>query len=376
MEGSSVKTSRGFCLLLLLFLLLTVVTRASAQHADPDTSDPFPEVSFEGVFYLTYQMGENGGEDFSRFAVTRSYLTARVELLPNLSGRITMDSHQDDEGDMKVRLKYAYAKYDFGDWGDLTGVGLEGGIVHMVWLDFEEHVDLYRMRDQMFMERSGMFNSADIGLTLSGGIGEDLPEEYKDEVNDHYAARYGSFAVGVYNGGGYHGSEQNENKAVQGRLTVRPLPDVIPGFQLSGLVVLGEGNQEGEPDATPNWQAYNAMASYQFPNGTFTAQYSWGEGNQKGSWTEPGDTSEATNYEGYSLFGEYKMGPHWRLIGGFDDLDRTPGSSDLSFTRVHGGIGYDFGGQNILLFDLDRRNWADSELETDTRFQVVMQIKF
>jgi hypothetical protein len=374
MEGSFVKTSRGFNLF--LFLLLTMVTRASAQNVDPDASDPFPEVSFEGVFYLTYQMGENGGEDFSNFAVTRSYFTARVKLLPKLSGRITMDGHQDAEGDMKVRLKYAYAKYDFGDWGNLTGVGLEGGIVHMVWLDFEEHIDLYRMRDKMFMERSGMFNSADIGLTLSGGIGEDLPDEYQEEVNDHYAARYGSFAVGVYNGGGYHGSEQNEDKAVQGRLTVRPLPDVIPGFQLSGLAILGEGNQEGEPDATPNWQAYNAMASYQFPNGTFTAQYSWGEGNQKGSWVEPIDPAEATNYEGYSLFGEYHIGPKWRLLGGFDDLDRTPGSSDLSFTRVHGGIGYDFGGQNILLFDLDRRNWADSELETDTRFQVVMQVKF
>jgi predicted porin len=246
----------------------------------------------------------------------------------------------------------------------------------MVWLDFEEHVDLYRMRDKMFMERSGMFNSADFGLTLTGGFGEDLPDEYKEEVNDHYTARNGSFAVGVYNGTGYHGNEQNEDKTVQGRITVRPLPEVIPGFQLSGLAIIGEGNQEGEPDEIPNWKAYNAMASYQFPRGTLTAQYSWGEGNQKGSWTEPGDPSEATDYEGYSLFGEYKIGPHWRLIGGYDDLDRTPGTSDLSFTRWHGGIGYDFGGRNILLFDLDRRNWDDSDLETDTRFQTVMQVKF
>ena len=361
---------------LLVLLLLATVTPASAQHAESSGGDLFPQVSFEGLFYLTYQMGREGGEDYSKFSVTRSYLTTRIKLLPKLSARITMDGHQDDTGDVKVRLKYAYAKYDFGNWGDLTKVGLEGGIVHMVWLDFEEHMDLYRMRDKMFMERSGMFNSADFGITLAGGLGEDLPGEYKEEVNDHYAARYGSFAVGVYNGTGYHGNEQNEDKTVQGRLTVRPLPDVIPGFQLSGLAIIGEGNQEGEPDETPNWHAYNAMASYQFPKGTVTAQYTWGEGNQKGSWTEPNDPSEATTYEGFSLFGEYKIGPHWRLIGGFDDFDRTPGSTDLSFKRVHGGIGYDFGNQNILLFDLDQRNWDQAELETDTRFQVVMQVKF
>ncbi len=368
------KNSRS--LNLLVFLLLATVTPASAQHAESSGGDPFPQVSFEGLFYLTYQMGEEGGEDYSLFSVTRSYLTTRIKLLPKLSARITMDGHQDDTGDVKVRLKYAYAKYDFGNWGDLTKVGLEGGIVHMVWLDFEEHMDLYRMRDKMFMERSGMFNSADFGITLSGGLGEDLSDEYKEEVNDHYATRYGSFAVGVYNGTGYHGNEQNEDKTIQGRLTVRPLPDVIPGFQLSGLAIIGEGNKEGEPEETPNWQAYNAMASYQFPRGAVTAQYTWGEGNQKGSWTEPSDPSEATDYEGYSLFGEYKIGPHWRLIGGFDDLDRTPGSSDLSFKRVHGGIGYDFGNQNILLFDLDQRNWDESDRETDNRLQVVMQVKF
>ena len=321
-------------------------------------------------------MGEDGGEDFSKFAVTRSYFTTRVKILPMLSARITMDGHQDSTGDMKVRLKYAYGKFDFGDWGGLRKVGLEAGIVHMVWLDFEEHIDLYRMRDKMFMERSGLFNSADFGLTLAGGFGEDLSDEYQEEVSHYYPAKYGSWAIGVYNGGGYHGNEMNEDKSVQGRVTLRPLPDVVPGFQLSGLAIVGEGNKEGDPEETPDLKAFNLMASYQFPNGTLTGQYVTGEGNQKGSWYEPDNPSVATEYDGLSFFGEYKFGPHWRVIGGFDDFNRMPGDQDLSFTRVHGGIGYDFGGRNTLLFDLDRRNWDDSDLETDTRFQTVMQVKF
>ncbi len=373
------NTRRGFSVL--LFLFLTTTLPAQGQHSGGSGgTNPFPAVSVEGLFYLNYEMGEEGGEDFSRFAIHRAYLTTRIKILPRLSGRITMDATQDGEGDgrgdMKVRLKYAYAKYDFGDWGNLTKVGLEGGIVHMVWLDFEEHVDLYRMRDKMFMERSGMFNSADFGLTLSGGIGEDLPEEYREEVTSHYAARWGSFAVGAYNGGGYHGEEMNEDKVLQGRLTVRPLPDVIPGFQVSGMAIVGKGNQEGDEEEIPDWQAYNLMASYQFPKGALTAQYAWGMGNQKGNWVNPDDPGDATDYDGYSFSGEYRLDANWRLVGGFDDFERTPGSTDLGFTRVHGGIGYDFGGQNILLFDMDRRNWDDSDLETDTRFQAVMQVKF
>jgi hypothetical protein len=373
-----VKTPRGF--LLLVALLLSTAPQAKAQEAVPDSGTFSPSLRFEGLFYLNYETGEAGGADYSRFNVHRGYLTARVQILPKLSGRITLDTNQDREGDvtgdMQVRLKYIYAKYDFGNWGKLTGLGLEGGIVHMVWLDFEEHVNLYRMRDQMFMERSGMFNSADLGLTLTGGIGEDLPDEYKDEVSSHYASRWGSFAVGVYNGGGYHAVEENEDKVAQGRLTIRPLPDVVPGLQVSGLAIIGKGNRGGDPEEIPDWHAYNLMGSYQFPQGTVTAQYAWGMGNQRGSWREPAAPGEATDYDGYSVFGEYRFGPHWRLIGGYDDLQRTPGDADQSFTRVHGGVGYDFGGQNMLVFDVDRRNWDDADIETDTRFQVVMQVKF
>jgi hypothetical protein len=140
--------------------------------------------------------------------------------------------------------------------------------------------------------------------------------------------------------------------------------------------IVGEGNQVGEPEETPDFKVFNVMASYQFPMGAFTAQYVNGEGNQKGKWYEDDDHSIATEYDGFSLFGELKLDANWRLVGGFDDFNRTPENADLSFTRFHGGIGYDFGGRNILLFDLDRRNWADENLETDTRFQVVMQVKF
>ena len=195
-------------------------------------------------------------------------------------------------------------------------------------------------------------------------------------MSSSYPSRWGSFAVGVYNGGGYHGAEKNTNKTVQGRLTVRPLPDALPGLQLSGLAIVGEGNKAGEADEIPNWRVFNAMLSYQHAQGTLTAQYVTGEGNQKGSWYEPTEPWNATNYNGFAVCGEQRFGDGWRIVGGFDSIERTPGNTDLSFTRINGGIGYDLGHGNILIFDLVRRNWEDSSLDADTRFQTVMQVKF
>ncbi|MFO8174499.1 MAG: hypothetical protein R6T96_09470 [Longimicrobiales bacterium] len=333
-----------------------------------------------GLFYLSYEAGEAGGEDRSRFFVNRAYLTARVNVLPNLSARLTLDPSQDMEGDgrgdMEVRIKYAHAKYAFGDIGKLTDVEMEGGIAHMVWLDFEEHINLYRMRDPMFMERSGMFNSADFGVTLTAGLGEDLPENFRENVTSSYAQRYGSAAVGLYNGGGYHGDERNTDKVLQGRLTLRPLPDALPGFQISGLGIMGKGNVAGSDEEIPDWEVFNLFLSYQHARGALTAQFATGEGNQKGTWTELDDPDEATAFDGFSFFGEHRLGSGWRVIAGFDRMNRTPGSADLSFNRVHGGIGYDLGRQNILLLDLDRRNWDDDARDPDTRLKMVMQVKF
>lgn len=355
--------------------LAALLLSASAATLQAQT-DPGP-VSMSGLFYLAYEHGEMEGVDYSGFAVNRSYLAASVKILPRLSARITLDGHQDDTGDMKVRLKYAHAKYDLGTAGPLSGLNIEAGIAHMVWLGFEEHINAYRMREKMFMERSGLFNSADFGVTLAGNLGGKIDQEYQETVSSSEAGRWGSFAVGVYNGGGYHAIEMNENRAVQGRLTVRPLPDVLPGLQVSGLAIASKGNQpDGEGvEAAPDWNTYNLFLSYQHRNATLTAQYVDGRGNQKGSFTEPDDPSMATEYTGYSLFGEAKQGP-WRFIAEFDDFNRKPGSADLSFIRYHAGIGYDLGGGNILLLDVDRRDWDVDARPSDTRAQVVMQVKF
>lgn len=347
------------------------------QHA-PSQDDQRVEIS--GLFYIAYEMGELGGKELGRFFISRAYLTAQAKILPFLSARITLDTSQDLEGDgrgdMELRLKYAFAQFDFGDWRAFRKVYVEAGIVHMVWLDFEEHINLYRMRGPMFMERSGIFNSADFGVTIAGGLGADLGEDYRKKVNSKYSSRRGSFAVGVYNGGGYHAVEVNSNKAFEGRLTFRPLPERLAGLQASGLIITGEGNVDGTPNVSPDWNTYNGFVSYEHRRGVLTAQYVRGKGNQRGTWTQPNDPSEATPFSGWAVFGEWRFGPHWRATGGYDRFDRKAGESDFSFNRVYAAVAYDLGRQNIVMFDWDRRNWDDSTLPIDNRYQIALQIKF
>lgn len=366
------------------FLLVVAFGAYPALCQEPEDKEPPAKeeqrIDISGLFYIAYEEGELRGENLGRFFIGRAYLTAEAKILPYLDARITLDANQDlagdGRGDMELRLKYAFGKFHFPDWGALQKLNLEAGIVHMVWLDFEEHVNLYRMRAPMFMERSGIFNSADFGVTFAGSLGDDMGEDYRKNVNSKYSARRGSFAFGVYNGGGYHGVEVNSNKAIEGRITFRPLPDSLAGLQISGLFIVGDGNVEDETEEPPNWETFNIFGSYEHRRVVVTAQYIWGEGNQRGSWTEPDDPTQATPFTGWAFFGEWRFGPHWRATGGYDRFDRQAGEDDLSFNRVYAGVGYDLGKQNIILFDWDRRVWDDSTLPIDNRYQLVLQVKF
>jgi hypothetical protein len=371
------------------WFLIALLLWCSGVHADQQEDEPtsFSQEFVESIdlgilFYLSYEYGELAGEPVSEFFVKRAYFTADADILPILSARITFDASQDLEGDgrgdMEVRLKYAFGKFHFGDWGPLTRVNLEAGIVHMVWLDFEEHVDLYRMLTPMFMERSGIFNSADFGVTLTAGIGPDLSDDFKTRINKDYPARHGSVAFGIYNGGGYHGVETNSNKAVESRLTWRPLPDRLPGLQVAGLLINGDGNQDDDDLPPPPWETYNIFTSYEFARGAVIGQYVWGEGNQRGSWVQPDDPTQSQPFWGYSFFGEYRFGSdlRWRVVGNYDHFDRRSTTTDSTFDYVSLAAGYDFGKANILMLDYSIRDYVDPTRPDDDRIQVVQQIKF
>lgn len=333
-------------------------------------SPALPQVKIGALGYISYQDGKSGGKDFSRFTLKRGYISVDAKILPFLSARLTPDVTQDTTGDWKVRMKYLYGKLETDALGFITKPYIELGLAHMPWLDFEEHINAFRLQDTMFTERVGLFDSADVGAMAGGLLGREMGKDFQANVSKSYPGRFGSFQVGVYNGGGYHAAEQNTNKVLEGRLTVRSLPDLVPGLQLSYFGVTGKGNTAAEPD----WTLSSGMLSYESAAVVLTGQYVRGKGSQKGDAVDA--AGKALPRDGWSGFVEGKLGAQWSLIGRWDRFNPDTDAVDLTTKRTIAGIAYKLGGGSIVLLDWDRLAYDKAGKPDDTRWQLTLQVDF
>ena len=352
-------------------------------------------VKLKGKWYIDYRAGENSNNTLNEWRLTRGYIDLHKEIVPWLSARVTPDITKDDSGDYKLRLKYLYGKFPPPDLkGVLTKNFIEVGLIHVPWLDFEESINPYRCQGTMFLERNEMFNSADEGIAFFGYFGGEMPEEYKKTVNSHYAGRYGSYAFGIYNGGGYHAKEYNENKVFEGRITLRPLPDFLPGLQISYLNISGEGNLKkgkayyltpGDGHQTPlndppDWRVHTAFLSYENSWGALTGQYSSCEGSQKGSYKIGSkEIVDERDKEGFSLFSFVKVpwDKRFRVFGRYDYWDPDADAGDDIEKRYMGGLSFDFYKGVMLVLDYEHLSLSGARSNANEHFlQTVLQIEY
>ncbi len=337
-----------------------------------------------GLWYLSYQNGETGHTGdadtrFNTFAVKRGYLTVEKEFLPWFQARITSDvttmkdSTNNMNGSLTLRLKYIYGQFNIPDIAFLTKPTLKWGEVPVPWQDFEENLNYYRMQDTMFIERNGILVSADYGLTFETLLGGYVDEDYQKNVNSAHPGRYGSIEAGVYNGGGYTATENNKNKVFEGRVTVRPLPDIIPGLQFTYFGITGKGNTSAEPD----WKTNLAFASFEHEYFVLTGQYLWGKGRQDGA--------DANEKKGYSFFTELKLYDMFKdpvnrfsLIGRYDHFDPNTNIKNDWNARFISGVAYyiDKPHKNMVLLDYDTVNYKQSGMSDDKRIQLTLQVAF
>ncbi len=372
---------------------------------DKTTPKALKGLKFKMLAYLDYSIGETaasqGGQNsYNRFTIKRGYFRVYKTITPWLGGHLTYDVHQDDTGDWKSRLKYLYAEFRPKNIGFFTNMKAEVGLGHIPWLDFEEHVNPYRCQGKMAIERAGTFNSADLGVSLRGYLGGELPEAVARTGNHHYAGRYGSWHVGVYNGSGYHSKENNGNKVVEGRLTVRPLPDLIPGLQLSYFGLYGEANNRAEANGDyPDYQVHLGYLSYEHPRMIFTAQYFVTQGNKDGSWLKP--NGDALWTENYSFFVNvkppvYNISPRLdrklNFFFRYDHVDRDKDNiiaSDAEYNLYIGGGALEIFHGNYVLMDYEYTDYGKdfgnkhssapepgNNPGNEHKFQMVYQLKF
>lgn len=331
--------------------------------------------ALKGQWFLSYEAGKLNDSDFNQFLLKRGYITIEKAFNSSISGRITpditVDREGDGEGDIELRLKYCYLKYKFPEIAFLTGCFIEFGLVHRPWLDFEEHINEYRVQGTMFLERNTILNSADYGATLVSHFGGEMDGDYKQNVSDAYPGKYGSIAIGIYNGGGYHAIEKNLDKTVEWRLTIRPLVQYFPGLQFTYVGANGKGNIERPPD----WNFHSAYVSWEHQKFVFTGMYFSGNGNSYGSAIDAVGNSLTQN--GYSLFGELKfLSQKLSIMGRYDYFNSEIRLKNIFNERYIVGAAYHFLNGCKILLDYDMLETNQSNKKDESIFEVAVEVHY
>ncbi len=335
------------------FFLLVVVPffvafyKADAQNDTTLLKKFVKKTEISGQWFLAYNY--NITDTLNQFLLKRGYFTIKNKLTPNISVRYTQDIALDQEGsdagNVELRLKYLYMKFSAPEKFFLKNTYLEFGLVHRPWMDFEQKINDYRVQGKMFSEKYGVLNSADFGITVGGNIGGKLNENNQKKYFDDYAGKYGSFSIGVYNGGGYHAVEFNNNKTIEGRLSVRPFYSFYPELQFSYIGAFGKSNTILH---NQNFYVNLFYGSVKNKYYTFAAQYFFAKGNYLGNYVNSNNIA-LKNY-GYSFFGElFLFKSKFSFISRYDDfsLKTTDKTRKKAFV---GGFCYHFLKNKFLLY--------------------------
>jgi hypothetical protein len=206
----------------------------AAQTAPP--SPDAPSVKVGGVLFADYTytasiappVRDADGNEIhpNSFNVSRAYINILGNLNRYLSFRITPEVARETgsgsslSGSQTFRLKFAWLQLNLDQW--LTkGSWIRAGINQTPWIDYEETIYRYRFQGTVFVDREGFLFPSDNGITFHYNFPHD----------------YGDVQTGVYNGEGWAHSEVNDQKALQIRATLRPVPAsaALHGLRVSGF---------------------------------------------------------------------------------------------------------------------------------------------
>ncbi len=333
-------------------------------------------------WYLGYTYGAEGKKNeigeyiektINKFFISRGYLTLKLKPFSWFEPRVTLDAYLAAAGGFKVRLKYLYAKFKLPiETVVVTEPYIKLGMVQTPWIGYETSINSYRMEGKMFLDRSKVTNSADLGATAGVLLGRKLAKSYRDSVSSKNPGTWGSIALGIYNGGGYSSKEMNGNKVFQSRISLRPAGPWLPNLQLTHFLIYGEGNKEDGP----LWLVNHFMASFEQRYFVLTGQVGLGEGNQKGDKVDPA-SGESVDFLGYAFFGALKL-PwiHSSVIARVDRFDWDTAGGSPATTRVIAGYAVHFAKKNFVLLSMDRLAYDDGVQPTDWQFKITLQAAY
>ncbi len=293
--------------------LLLSATLASAffttLSADTVVKSKAATLKFNGTHYIGFvHKSPDIGDDEDYFETRRNYLQVKAYMNDNPKDylRVTLDTHNEKDGEVTVRLKYAYLYLD----NILENTGVEIGQVHRPWIDFEEHHGwLYRSIAKTFVEEHNgahFTNSADKG------------------INFKTKSDYFSSELGLFNGEGYHGKDNDgenglsfewrltANLYATGKKHVHASHDIY-----SDLSFFGQYNTKTlKNDEDFVW--YGAHYVYNQPEFLIAAMYVVAD--------DKGVENNSKTGNGYTINGEYRFDEEWALLGRYDSFEADSGA--------------------------------------------------
>lgn len=261
------------------------------------------KIKFSGQHYLGFVSQKDSGESYdNKFEMRRNYLQTKAYLFddPKSYMRVTLDAYQNtfddgkDEGSWEVRVKYAYLYLN----DVLPFTGVEFGIAHRPWLDYEEHQGWWhRAVDKTFTESK---QSAD--LTNSADLG----------VNFKTKTPYFTSELGIFNGEGYHGIEGGKGLSGEWRLTAAILGNGEEKRKARKTTYFdasfwGQYNVHNSKNDEETYKIYGFHAVYNQPEFLISAQYNIAD-NDNDYITNSLNHRMHHNGHGYSVNGDYRFG--------------------------------------------------------------------
>jgi len=347
------------------------------------------KLKFSGLAYIGYNYTDydatladgtpNTREDISQFEIRRAYLQVKAYLLddPKSYYRITLDVHQDSkangdttDGDMLLRIKYAYLYIN----NILPHTGVELGIAHRPWHDYEEHTSWYfRDVSKVLVEQK---NGADLSNSADFGFNFKTKTKYFDSE------------LGLFNGEGYHALQANKGMSFEWRTTAHILgvngKDKEKELTYWDASFFGQYNQDHKKytNIIGN-RAYDDLVFgglhtvYNQPEFLVAAQYI------KSLDTRDGDAVSLQAGDGYSFNAEYRLGSEkqYRILGRMDSWTPKAASGKPEYEQKTyiAGVAWDQNKNvewvvNVDITDNDAE--SDRESYNGTAYMLTAQVQF
>ena len=327
-------------------LSLTTTAAVAAEpipvfaHAD---KMKFSALTYIGYTYNDFDanMGDgtpNTREDTSQFEIRRAYLQVKGYFTEDTKSyyRVTLDVHQDSkasgsgtDGDNLLRLKYAYMYLD----EILPYTGVEVGIAHRPWHDYEEHNSWYfRNISKVLIEDKNagdLSNSADFGAMLKTDT------------------QYFDLDAGIFNGEGYHALQNKKGMSFEWRATAHILgvegKDKQDKLTYWDASFFGQYNQQhrtvdfgGGVTEDQDLVFGGLHTVYNQPAFLLSAQYVYSQNTSDISNNISGQAGQ-----GYSANGEFRFGSdyQYRVLARYDSW--TPEKKKKERRNIIGGLAWD-----------------------------------